>query len=113
MSYFSTIVFEISLHKEILKIAERKDINTVIMDCKNSPNRLVVDDARTDDKAVEILNPTNMEECCLFGGDTILLKGKKAKDTICIVLSNDEMDDVNIRMSNVREEQWCRKGCCI
>ena len=42
-----------------------------------------------------------MEELQLFRGDTVLLKGKKGRDTVCIVLADDETDDVNIRMNKV------------
>lgn len=31
-----------------------------------------------------------MEELQLFRGDTVLLRGKRKKETVCIVLSNDE-----------------------
>ena len=31
-----------------------------------------------------------MEELQLFRGDTVLLKGKRKKETVCIVLSNDD-----------------------
>ena len=41
------------------------------------------------------------QELQLFRGDTVLLKGKKGKDTICIVHSNDETEDTNIRMNKV------------
>lgn len=82
-------------------MAEQKEINTGIMDRKKAPNRLVVDDALTDDNSVVTLSPAKMEELQLFRGDTVLLKGKKGKDTICIVLSNDETDDANIRMNKV------------
>ena len=71
------------------------------MDRKKAPNRLVVDDALSDDNSVVTLSPAKMEELQLFRGDTVLLKGKKGKDTICIVLSNDETDDANIRMNKV------------
>jgi transitional endoplasmic reticulum ATPase len=82
-------------------MAEHKEINTGIMDKKKAPNRLVVDDALSDDNSVVSLSPAKMEELQLFRGDTVLLKGKKGKDTICIVLSNDETDDANIRMNKV------------
>merc|ERR1719420_1396878 len=42
-----------------------------------------------------------MEELQLFRGDTVLLKGKKGKETVCIVLANDETEDVNIRMNKI------------
>jgi transitional endoplasmic reticulum ATPase len=42
-----------------------------------------------------------MDELQLFRGDTVLLKGKKSKDTVCIVLADDETEDGNIRMNKV------------
>lgn len=80
----------------------KAEINCGIMDRKKAPNRLVVDDALSDDNSVVTLSAAKMEELQLFRGDTVLLKGKKGKDTICIVLSNDETDDANIRMNKVR-----------
>lgn len=71
------------------------------MDKKKAPNRLVVDDALNDDNSVVCLSPAKMEELQLFRGDTVLLKGKKGRDTVCIVLSNEETDDANIRMNKV------------
>jgi transitional endoplasmic reticulum ATPase len=70
---------------------------------KLSPNRLVVDEARNDDNSVVCLSPAKMAELELFRGDTILLKGKKGKDTVCIVLSDEDTEDINIRMNKVSE----------
>merc|ERR1712023_98576 len=42
-----------------------------------------------------------MDELQLFRGDTILLKGKKGHDTVCIVLSDEETQDANVRMNKV------------
>lgn len=78
-----------------------KDISTAIMDKKKSPNRLVVDEARNDDNSVVCLSPAKMEELQLFRGDTVILKGKKGKDTVCIVLADDETDNGNIRMNKI------------
>lgn len=78
-----------------------QEINTGIMDKKKAPNRLVVDDTTNDDNSVVCLSPAKMEELQLFRGDTVLLKGKKGKDTVCIVLSSDDTDDANIRMNKV------------
>lgn len=68
---------------------------------KRSPNRLVVDEAKNDDNSVVCLSMKKMEELELFRGDTVLLKGKKGRDTVCIVLSDDETDDGTIRMNKV------------
>jgi transitional endoplasmic reticulum ATPase len=81
---------------------DAKDISTAIMDKKKAPNRLIVDEARNDDNSVVCLSAAKMEELQLFRGDTVLLKGKKGHDTICIVLSDDETQDANIRMNKVR-----------
>lgn len=42
-----------------------------------------------------------MEELQLFRGDTVLIKGKKSRDTVCIVLADDTVDDSSIRMNKV------------
>ncbi len=80
---------------------KKEDFNTAIMDKKKAPNRLVVDDALNDDNSVVCLSPAKMEELNLFRGDTVLLKGKKGRDTLCVVLANEETDDANVRMNKV------------
>jgi len=74
---------------------------TGIMDRKRSPNRLVVDEATNDDNSVVALSTKKMEELELFRGDTVQLKGKRGKETVCIVLADDTCDDTNIRMNKV------------
>lgn len=70
---------------------------------KRSPNRLVVDETTSDDNSVVILSTAKMEELQLFRGDTVSIKGKKGKETVCIVLAseNDDCEDANIRMNKV------------
>jgi transitional endoplasmic reticulum ATPase len=82
-------------------MADSKNINTSIMDKKKAPNRLIVDEANNDDNSVVTLSPAKMEELQLFRGDTVLLKGKKGKDTICIALTSDDTEDANIRINKV------------
>jgi transitional endoplasmic reticulum ATPase len=81
---------------------KKQEIPTGIMDRKRAPNRLIVDEARNDDNSVICLSPAKMEELQLFRGDTVLLKGKKGRDTVCIVLADEETEDVNIRMNKVK-----------
>jgi hypothetical protein len=50
---------------------------------------------------ITALNAKKMEELQLFRGDTVLLKGKKRKDTVCIVLADDTCDEGKIRMNKV------------
>ena len=42
-----------------------------------------------------------METLSLFRGDTVLVKGKKRKDTVLIVLADDDLDDGSARMNRV------------
>merc|ERR1719427_2134127 len=42
-----------------------------------------------------------MEELQLFRGDTVLIKGKKRKETVCIAIANEETEDNKIRMNKV------------
>ncbi|MCO5601285.1 hypothetical protein L7F22_055404 [Adiantum nelumboides] len=74
---------------------------TAILDRKKALNRLIVDEAVNDDNSVVSLNMETMEKLQLFRGDTILLKGKKRKDTVCIVLADDTCEPHKIRMNKV------------
>ncbi|KAG8095781.1 hypothetical protein GUJ93_ZPchr0013g34196 [Zizania palustris] len=80
---------------------EKKDYSTAILERKKSPNRLVVDEATNDDNSVIGMHPDTMEKLQLFRGDTVLLKGKKRKDTICIVLADDTCEEPKVRMNKV------------
>ncbi|VAI08900.1 unnamed protein product [Triticum turgidum subsp. durum] len=89
----------------------KKDYSTAILERKKSPNRLVVDEATNDDNSVVALHPDTMERLQLFRGDTVLLKGKKRKDTICIVLADDTCEEPKVRMNKtVRKNLRVRLG---
>ncbi|KNZ56827.1 cell division cycle protein 48 [Puccinia sorghi] len=53
----------------------------------------------SDDNSVATLNPATMETLSLFRGDTIIVRGKKRKDTVLIVLSSDDVDEGKIQMN--------------
>jgi len=74
---------------------------TAILRPKRSPNRLICDEASGDDSSVAAINPTTMETLGLFRGDTIIVRGKKRKDTVLIVLSEDECEEGKIRLNKV------------
>ena len=42
-----------------------------------------------------------MEALELFRGDTVLLKGKKRKDTVCIVLADETCEEPKVRLNKV------------
>ncbi|GJD12512.1 Cell division cycle protein 48 [Galdieria sulphuraria] len=77
------------------------DVSTAILDRKKAPNRLIVDEAVNDDNSVVTLSPAKMDELELFRGDTVLLKGKKRRDTVCIVLADETCEDSKIRCNRV------------
>eukprot|EP00210_Caulerpa_lentillifera_P008187 g7817.t1 len=83
------------------KSPKKKDFSTAILDRKKAPNRLVVDDAINEDNSVVALNAKTMEQLQLFRGDTVLLKGKKRRDTVCIVLMDETCEEVKIRINKV------------
>lgn len=81
--------------------SNKKDYSTAILERKKSPNRLVVDEAINDDNSVITMHPSKMDELQLFRGDTVLVKGKKRRDTICIVLGDELCEEPKIRMNKV------------
>ena len=60
-----------------------------------------VTDAVNDDNSIIALSNNTMETLQLFRGDTVLVKGKKRKDTVLIVLADDDLDDGSARMNRV------------
>ncbi|RWS17148.1 transitional endoplasmic reticulum ATPase-like protein [Dinothrombium tinctorium] len=88
-----------------------EDLATAILKTKTKPNRLIVEEAVNDDNSVVALSQAKMDELQLFRGDTVLLKGKKRKETVCIVLSDDTCHNDKIRMNRcVRNNLRVRLG---
>ena len=50
-----------------------------------------------------------MDELQIHIGDTLLLKGKRRRESVCIVLPDDTMDDDKIRMNGVVRNNLCVK----
>ncbi|GJE99275.1 AAA family ATPase [Phanerochaete sordida] len=81
--------------------APNDDTATAILRPKKSPNRLIVDEATADDNSVATLNPATMEALQLFRGDTIIVRGKKRRDTVLICLSSDDVEEGKIQVNKV------------
>ena len=81
--------------------AKGDEFATAILNKKARPNRLLVEDAINDDNSVVALSIAKMDELQLFRGDTVLLKGKKRKESVCCVLSDETCPDEKIRMNRV------------
>jgi transitional endoplasmic reticulum ATPase len=73
------------------------------LDKKKAPHKLTVDESTQDDNSIVEMSQAKMDELKLFKGDTVLLKGKKRRDTVCIALVDEEgtLDDNKIRMNRV------------
>lgn len=78
-------------HEELLKKIQ----------AQKEKNRLIVDEATQDDNSVVAIHPDTMDGLNLFRGDTVKLVGKKHKDTIAVVLSDDECPPGKIKMNKV------------
>ncbi len=78
-------------------------------------HRLLVDEAVNDDNSVVAMSPNRMEALQLYRGDTVLIKGKKRHDTICIVLADSELEEGKIRMNRVVRKNLRVKlgGVCV
>lgn len=74
---------------------------TAILRGKDKPNKLIVEESKSDDSSVVYLTQEKMDELQLFKGDTILIKGKKRRDTICIALVDEECPHDRIKMNRV------------
>lgn len=93
-------------HKRLLDASGADPANedstaTAILRKKKKDNTLLVDDAVNDDNSVIAINSNTMDKLELFRGDTVLVKGKKRKDTVLIVLIDDELDDGACRVNRI------------
>jgi len=78
------------------------DHSTAILRPKSAPHRLVVEDAaQYDDNTVVTISQAKMDELGLFKGEAVLLKGKKRRDTVSIVLDEEDCPNGSIRMNRV------------
>jgi hypothetical protein len=103
------------IHSEgepVMREEEETEAMADSMDEQGAPNRLIVADAIIDDNSEVCLSAAKMEELQLISGDTVLLEGREGRtETLCIVLSSNETEDVNIRMNKVvRKNLYVRLG---
>ncbi|CAF3224507.1 unnamed protein product [Rotaria socialis] len=64
-------------------------------------NRLLIEDSLNDDNSAVALSQAKMNELLLFRGDTVTLRGKKRRETICNVVPDDACPNDHIRMNRV------------
>jgi len=78
-----------------------KDISTAILNQKSKPNRLIVEESINDDNSIITLSQAKMDELQLFRADSVIVKGKKRRETVCVVLSDDTCPNEKVRMNRV------------
>ncbi|XP_034751596.1 transitional endoplasmic reticulum ATPase isoform X2 [Etheostoma cragini] len=78
-----------------------EDFSTAILKQKHRPNRLIVDEALNEDSSIVSLSLIKTEELQLFRGDTVVLRGRKCRQTVCIVLTDETCGHERIRMTRV------------
>jgi len=93
----------LNLRDDDLIVAKREEkISSVLQNQNKHPcNRLIVEEATNDDNSVISLSPAKMEELLFFRGDTIIIEGKKGRDTACVVLADETCDNESVRMNEV------------
>jgi transitional endoplasmic reticulum ATPase len=90
---------------------DSKDVAEAILRKKDSINKLIVDDATNDDNSICSMSTATMESLQLFRGDTAILRGKMRKETVLIVLADDEVDNNRIKINKcVRANLRLRLG---
>lgn len=67
--------------------------------CQKVGNRLLVEEAIEDDNSVIALHPHTMKELNLFTYDTVLLGGKRKRETVCCAVADETCDESKIRLS--------------
>jgi transitional endoplasmic reticulum ATPase len=66
--------------KDVAPSGKKGDFSTAILEKKKAPNRLICEDAVTDDNSVVSLHPNTMDKLQLFRGDTVLLKASELRE---------------------------------
>ena len=65
------------------------DVPTKIL----SPNRLLVLAPTSTDNSIVSINAARMEKLGFFNGDTILIKGRRGKETCCVVVPDEKLQE--------------------
>ncbi|CAP23560.2 Protein CBG03070 [Caenorhabditis briggsae] len=83
------------------KEKKNDELSTAILKDKAKPNRLIVDQSEQDDNSVVSVSQAKMDELGLFRGDAVILKGKKRKESVAIIVSDESCPNEKVRMNRV------------
>ena len=78
-------------------------MSTAILNKKAKPNRLIVEDVPPGEveSSVVSVSQAKLDELELFRGDSILIKGRRRRDTVAIVVTDDTCPNEKIRLNRV------------
>eukprot|EP00796_Vickermania_ingenoplastis_P005046 gene5048-3635_t len=73
-------------------------------------NRMIVDDALNDDQSLVVLHPQRLADLNIYRGDTVIITGKKRRQTICIAMEDEskECPEDKIQINKV-----CRRNLSV
>lgn len=84
-------------------VAPEKEEKPAIVENAPTPrkvkNSFIVDEAVNEDHSMVALSKDTMARLDLFQGDFVMLKGKKRKDTVCVAVPDDTLDDAHVRLT--------------
>lgn len=80
---------------------ESRDLSTVIMEQKAAPNKLMVEQETIDDNSTVMMSPAKLAELKIFKGELVFIRGKKRKETLCVVMTDANLENGKIRMNKV------------
>lgn len=76
---------------------EDGDLATAILKKKAAPNKLIVDErSNFDESSACLISSALLDTLGLFKGDAVFLRGKKRKETVVMVLVDDDLEDNKI-----------------
>jgi len=83
-----------------LKGAKEEESETNV-EVKISPNRLLVEAPDSKDNSICAVNAKRMEELGIFNGDTVLIKGRRGRETCCVLVPDDKLPADRIRLPDI------------
>ena len=94
---------------------DNPDFAVAIMQQKILPSTVLVDEALSDeDPSAVHLSAMKMEELDIFHGDTVVIRGKKRKETMCCAYRDNTVTDNEIRMNRgTRSDLRVRLGDAV
>lgn len=76
-------------------------VTPVLSEKNEHSNNLIITDDANGDNSIVLISQQKMDQLQLFRGDTVLLKGRKRRETICYVLPDDVCPNDCVKMNIV------------